>query len=432
MEGTQVGAYRIVQQIGEGGMGSVWLAEHTMLGRRAAVKLLHPSFTSRPEIVQRFFNEARAATSISDPGIVQVFDFGHHTDGQAYIVMELLEGEPLDRRLQRQGKLAVNDVVTSVTAGSGMAASITNNGLSVGLTTSCAANQVLKYVSNNWTCQNDADTPPTAGNGIAVSGNTVSLATTNCLNGFVWKFSSGTNTFTCAADADTPPTGTAPIAVSGSRVVSLTNCAAGEVYKMNPGGNAWICAPDANTTYTAGTGITITNNTIAPDTAVLQRRVTGTCADGAAIRVIAADGTVTCQVVGPGNSQRFTNLNNSSVTVSATPTALGIGGPRTFTKQRADTNLELVLYSRINSGTFSGASNITYDLRIGGVASTVGTVHRTFSSQAVEYVTLHAVFQGLAAGQHTVTVSAQTDGGTSTSVVVDPSGHGGAILVKEY
>jgi eukaryotic-like serine/threonine-protein kinase len=111
MEGTQVGAYRIVQQIGEGGMGSVWLAEHTMLGRRAAVKLLHPSFSSRQDIVQRFFNEARAATSISDPGIVQIFDFGHHTDGQAYIVMELLDGEPLDRRLQRQGKLAVNEAM---------------------------------------------------------------------------------------------------------------------------------------------------------------------------------------------------------------------------------------------------------------------------------------------------------------------------------
>ena len=67
MIGTQLGAYRVLQQIGEGGMGSVWLAEHTMLGRRAAIKVLHPSFTARPEIVTRFFNEAKAATAISIP-----------------------------------------------------------------------------------------------------------------------------------------------------------------------------------------------------------------------------------------------------------------------------------------------------------------------------------------------------------------------------
>ena len=111
VEGTQVGAYRILQRIGAGGMGEVWLAEHAMLGRRAAIKVLHAEFSSRPEIVTRFFNEARAATSISDPGIVQVFDFGHHSDGSAYIVMELLDGEGLDRRLQRQGVLAVADAL---------------------------------------------------------------------------------------------------------------------------------------------------------------------------------------------------------------------------------------------------------------------------------------------------------------------------------
>ena len=99
MIGTQIGAYRIVEQIGEGGMGAVFRAEHVMLGRAAAVKVLHREYGARPEIVARFFNEARAATQISDPGIVQIFDFGHHTDGSAYIVMELLDGEPLDRRV---------------------------------------------------------------------------------------------------------------------------------------------------------------------------------------------------------------------------------------------------------------------------------------------------------------------------------------------
>jgi serine/threonine-protein kinase len=112
--GAQVGAYRLIEQIGEGGMGSVWLAEHTMLGRRAAVKLLHSSFSDRPDIVTRFFNEARAATQISDPGIVQIFDFGHTGEGQAFIAMELLDGEPLDQRLHRLGRLQVQQAVRIV------------------------------------------------------------------------------------------------------------------------------------------------------------------------------------------------------------------------------------------------------------------------------------------------------------------------------
>ncbi len=111
VEGTQVGAYRLLKKIGEGGMGVVWLAEHTMLGRRAAVKVLHPSFSMQQEIVTRFFNEARAATSISDPGIVQIFDFGNHIDGSAYIVMELLEGQPLDHRLQQAGVMPVGEAL---------------------------------------------------------------------------------------------------------------------------------------------------------------------------------------------------------------------------------------------------------------------------------------------------------------------------------
>jgi serine/threonine-protein kinase len=111
VEGTQIGAYRVLKQIGEGGMGSVWLAEHAMLGRRAAIKVLHPEYSQRQDVVARFFNEARAATAISDPGIVQIFDFGHHTDGSAYIAMELLEGEPLDRRLERGGALPLPDAL---------------------------------------------------------------------------------------------------------------------------------------------------------------------------------------------------------------------------------------------------------------------------------------------------------------------------------
>jgi tRNA A-37 threonylcarbamoyl transferase component Bud32 len=106
-----VGGYRVVREIGTGGMGTVWLAEHVALGRRAALKMLHPEFSVKPDIVQRFFNEAKAATAINDPGIVQVFDFGVHDNGAAYLVMELLEGEPLHARLARMRRMAIPDAL---------------------------------------------------------------------------------------------------------------------------------------------------------------------------------------------------------------------------------------------------------------------------------------------------------------------------------
>jgi len=109
-EGTAIGPYRIVRKIGEGGMGAVYLAQHALLGRSAAIKLLLPALSSQREVVERFFNEARATTTVTDPGIVSVFDFGYHTDGSAYIVMELLEGESLEARVHR-GPMPVVDAL---------------------------------------------------------------------------------------------------------------------------------------------------------------------------------------------------------------------------------------------------------------------------------------------------------------------------------
>lgn len=90
-------------------MGTVYVGEHTLIGRKAAIKVLLPALSANEEIVQRFFNEARAVTQIADPGIVQVFDFGYHTDGSAFIVMELLEGEAMDKRLERIGRFNLID-----------------------------------------------------------------------------------------------------------------------------------------------------------------------------------------------------------------------------------------------------------------------------------------------------------------------------------
>jgi serine/threonine-protein kinase len=119
-EGSSIGPYRVVRKIGEGGMGAVYLGEHTLIGRRAAIKILLPELSSRRDSVDRFFNEARATTAISDPGIVQVFDFGFTPDKVAYIVMELLEGEQLNVRLARLRALIPADAlrITRQAAGS--------------------------------------------------------------------------------------------------------------------------------------------------------------------------------------------------------------------------------------------------------------------------------------------------------------------------
>jgi tRNA A-37 threonylcarbamoyl transferase component Bud32 len=108
---SHIGQYRIIRKIGAGGMGLVFLGEHTLLGRRAAVKTLLPTVAANHEIVERFFNEARSTSSIADPGVIQIFDFGYHVDGTAYIVMELLEGEALSARLERLGKLSLGDAL---------------------------------------------------------------------------------------------------------------------------------------------------------------------------------------------------------------------------------------------------------------------------------------------------------------------------------
>jgi serine/threonine-protein kinase len=105
MIGATLGSYRIVSEIGSGGMGVVYLAEHTLIGRKAAVKLLRSDMPG--EYVERFFNEAKAAATLHHPGLVDVFDFGHHTDGSAFIVMEYLQGESLADRLAHEPRLPI-------------------------------------------------------------------------------------------------------------------------------------------------------------------------------------------------------------------------------------------------------------------------------------------------------------------------------------
>ena len=103
--GETFGNYEVIATLGKGGMGVVYLAQHRTLARRAAIKVLVPELTREPDIVRRFFLEARATSLIRHPGIIEVFDYDIEADGRAYIVMEYLKGETLAECLQRVGTL---------------------------------------------------------------------------------------------------------------------------------------------------------------------------------------------------------------------------------------------------------------------------------------------------------------------------------------
>ncbi|PYP48652.1 MAG: hypothetical protein DMD42_00605 [Gemmatimonadetes bacterium] len=99
--------YHIMKKLGEGGMGQVYLAEHVKMGRRSAIKVMHPSMVHDPEAVARFNREAANASRISDSHVCAIYDFGETEDGLIYLAMEFVEGEPLTELLAREGALPV-------------------------------------------------------------------------------------------------------------------------------------------------------------------------------------------------------------------------------------------------------------------------------------------------------------------------------------
>jgi serine/threonine protein kinase len=103
--GLVAGKYQIIRLIGRGGMGSVWEGRHNSLGTSVAIKFIDAEYAESAEARSRFDNEARAAATIQSKYAIQIFDHGISEDGRPYIVMEMLVGEPLDRRIERVGRI---------------------------------------------------------------------------------------------------------------------------------------------------------------------------------------------------------------------------------------------------------------------------------------------------------------------------------------
>ena len=103
--GTIVDKYRIICLRGRGGMGSVYEAQHTVLGRRFAIKLMLPEYATNRDTLRRFENEAKAAGQLEHPNIAAVTDLGRASDGSPYLVMEYLIGQDCSQLLAGVGPL---------------------------------------------------------------------------------------------------------------------------------------------------------------------------------------------------------------------------------------------------------------------------------------------------------------------------------------
>jgi len=116
LTGKKIGGKYVVRSVlGEGGMGTVFEAEHITIGRSVAVKVLHPQQARKKDAVKRFHQEARAAGAIGHPNICEVYDLGTLDDGSPYLVMEKLVGETLADRIASEGGLPFDDVIDVLT-----------------------------------------------------------------------------------------------------------------------------------------------------------------------------------------------------------------------------------------------------------------------------------------------------------------------------
>jgi serine/threonine protein kinase len=106
-EGQVFGNFQVLSRLGSGGMGSVYLAENLAIGKRVALKVIHPDLARNGEVVKRFFNEARAVNRIGNEHIVEVHDHGQTPNGEYFFIMEYIQGRTLGEIIGEQGALPV-------------------------------------------------------------------------------------------------------------------------------------------------------------------------------------------------------------------------------------------------------------------------------------------------------------------------------------
>ena len=109
--GDQLGGYRLVERLGAGGMGEVWLARDEMLARRVALKLLPDELTRDPLRVGRFEQEARAASALNHPNVCHIYALGTTDSGQRYIAMELVDGQTLRAKLGHGARVSIREAL---------------------------------------------------------------------------------------------------------------------------------------------------------------------------------------------------------------------------------------------------------------------------------------------------------------------------------
>jgi len=110
--GHTIGNYKVTAKLGEGGMGVVYLAEHPVIGKKVAMKAIHPELSKNSDVVSRFITEAKAVNQIGHEHIVDIADFGNTPEGEFYFVMEYLQGESLSDRLKREKRIPLGQAMS--------------------------------------------------------------------------------------------------------------------------------------------------------------------------------------------------------------------------------------------------------------------------------------------------------------------------------
>jgi hypothetical protein len=272
----------------------------------------------------------------------------------------------------------------------------------------CTNGYVMKYVSGSWTCAADDNTTYTASTGLTLSGTAFAVDTTaiqarvgaTCAAGSSIREITAAGGVTCQTDANTTYTAGTGLSLSGTAFSAVyagtgsansaarsdhdhtgtylpaQTCTAGYVLKYISG--AWSCAADDNTTYAAGTGLSLTGTTFAANPTYLQRRLTGSCVAGYAIRSIAEDGTPTCEydddttyTAGTGLSLSGTQfaVNTTAIQARVTGTCATGSSIRTIDANgavscQADSN------TTYSAGTALSLSGTTFNVSLGTTSTT--------------------------------------------------------------